>query len=1234
MNHSFSLGRSLRSALLALTLCLFGTAYAQRSGELQPLFSFHTNIYEDYGASNQFSIVLGVTDSIYLSIDCGNGPSEYEIGPAVMEDGSISGTLIYCSVNAAGNVTVSGRAEDAAKIDYLNADGCYISDIDLSKLVNLDVLTLRHNELQDIDLSHNTKIRALYLSDNTFTRETPLVIGEKPDLTILEMQIVDYLDPNFDLTKYPKMASFDAYHCPTLTKIDPTNCPDLLQLTLEMTNVASVDVTKNPNLVILNISETAVTEIDLSQNTKLQQLYCEHVSGTYNTGVRLDALDVTNSPDLIRLICAGNNIKELDLTHNPLLITLTAQDNYLTSIDLSQCTQLSWVKLDRNCLDFATLPLDPGTWEEYTYEQRPLPTERSYAEGTVLDFSARVLREGTYTEAKLYSFAPTTPDTWVALDDSYYTYADGKITLHKACADSVFVVFANDAFLASNLETERFMVKTEADYGKPSLVLSFTPSVTGFSFLLGAVGATPEAPKTVYIDYGNGQVPVELTASTLADATPIVAQNTMAYMPIRVYVDDNTSLSALSLESVGLSSINVSQLYDLTELDLSGSGLYSLDLQNNRRLRTLDLSHNNLPATFSLAGANDLFAKNVLRDINLSYNRISELTLSPLLAIHYLDLSHNQIAKLDISDADSLKTLDLSYNKLETINLQYCGNLREADLSNNSLSEINLPTENGITSLALDHNLFTLANLPQHGNLAEADYSYAPQADIVIATKGPVTDLSAQNVTIAGETTQFRWIKEDGTALVEGTDYTITDGLTRFINTEAGKVYCEITHTAFPAFTGENVLKTTPIEVAGMPTNRIASFVTVNTGDSVGLSLAANTDGVALYIDWEGNGNMTQYVLGTTYTLFSAQTLAGKTVGVYTYTPEERITVFSMTGATLSSFDGSLLNDASTITIQNSGLSQITLPTNKQTLLELNLTGNKFTSVDFASYPNLVYLSIGDNQLTTLDLSQNKNLLVAGAGSNQLTEVIFDNPSLYYVDLSDNLIESIDLTKVPAMQQLGLSFNRLHTIDVEPLTQLLALYINNNYFDFTTLPQPKERYVRYVYANQAMIEATLQEQNTIDLSHLAAVGDSITTYTWYLGVPSWDSDQGAYVGEDLIEGTEYTIENGVTTFINTFRGVICLLHNPLFPDLYLYTDLFDVVGTALEQVEEDGLSLAVRARDIILTTDADRAVALYTTAGQLITTTTSALGETVLTTPAAGAYIVRVDDRAYKVLVP
>ena len=1167
--------------VMALAVCLGATStlFARATADEEPIITLKTSIYDLAGANSQISLVIGAVEDMWIDVDCGFGPEEYELTASPLD--TTLGTLIYCTVNKNATIKIYGEKPEA--ITYINAEGCYLTSADFTKLTNLDILNLNHNELTDIDLSKNTKIRALYVSDNPFTEATPLVIGEKDSLIILEIPMVGYLDPNFDLTKYPELRSFDAYYTRTLTKIDPTKCPNLMQLTLEMTDVASVDVTKNPHLRILNVSETKVTELDLSQNKELLELYCTHVSGFVNKGAyKFKTLDVSNSQWLYRLICSGNALTSLTLpqpTDTSGLVSLDASDNYLTHIDLSNQNFLNYVHIQNNCMDFATLPRDSGVWQDYQYSQRALPMEPVYKEGDTIDLSSRVLRRGFLTDVVVYAIPMNTTDSFVLLDTSYYSFNDttGILVLKKAYQDSVVIEYMNDAFPKAYLFTEPFMVKTASDYGKPTKVMSFTANESFISFSVGLYGASAENPITFWVDLGTQELK---ECKATSETTPVRAnvRGAKGDGPVAIYVPDGTNISALSIKNLYVSSINLSQLNGLKELTLSNVQLYSIDLTYNRQLEVLNLSHNYL-STLNLEGESDYFNKNLLHTLDISYNQIdntgnnaSNFKLSPLLAMLHFNAAHNKLGDIDFSDADNLLTLDVSYNSMERLDFQHCTALDTVRASNNLLSEIILPEEDNIRYMDIAANQFTLANLPRHNaKLTEAGYVYAPQKDIQIATMGPCADLGAQMVTLNGENTVLTWRKKDSTVLVESTDYTLNNGFTRFLKEDLDSVYCEITHPSYPAFAGDKVLKTTKMKVAGMPTNVIATFVTANDGDAVSLSLAGAQEGMSMYIDWEGNGNVKQYLLGKEYKLFESTTYKDATVNVYTYEVTDTITVFSMSGATLSSFDGSRLL-SNTLSLRNAGLKSITMPENKALLRELNLSGNGLTTFPISDFPNLYSLALSDNQLTSLDLSRNEALNVVGAANNSISSVTLKNPNLWFLDLSVNELTTIqvDTITTPHLQQLGLSYNKLHALDVASLEELRILSITNNYFDFSTLPPILPQYTVYNYSGQAMLDVALQDEKIIDLSSQAIVGDSVTVFTWYLGEPSFNYDTYEWEGEVLEEGDEYTLEKGVTTFLKCFDDVICLLTNPAFPDVYLYTNYFDVnQSMEIENVSDD-----------------------------------------------------------------
>lgn len=1219
--------------LLASVLCL--SAAAQTTDE--PTITIKTNAYANDGALNVFTLMIGAnTADQYIDVDCGFGKVEYELKESLFdtENQALDGTAIPCTVSKDGIVKI--YCDNPGAIDYINADGCAITEIDLSQLPNLGVLSMNHNELKSLDLTPNSNLKAIYLSDNEFTEATPLIIGaNKPNLTILEVSIIKYMDPSFNLSDYPNMMSFDGYHNDAIHSIDPTGCPKLLRLSLDLTHIQSIDVSQNPELLILNVSDTGVRELDLSNNTKLQQLYCSHDSGSYYTDVKISQLDLSHNPALIYLFCASNNLTELDLSGCPDITHLYANNNYISKIDLTGCAALWTVKIQQNCLDFATLPFDPGTWDEFEYDQRPMPVAKSYPVGAKIDLSNRVIREDSPTYCALYTVSNDSPGSYVALDNSYYTYENGIITLNEVYADSLLLGFTNDEFPNMALYTTKFMVKSEADYGKPSKLLSFSPAAYSgsISFSVGVAGASAESPKEILVDFGDGvQVPYTITTSE-APAEPNVAGTRSGYGALTVYGADGIDLTAFASDGIEMYSFDCSSSISLNYLKVANAGLYNVNLEYNRCLKYLDLSGNNL-SSFTLTGHNEYYNKNFLTDLVLSNNAISSFEFTTLAMLHRIDLSNNKIEALDFSDADFIESINVANNLFSEINVLHCTALKSLDFSGNRVTSWIEPEENNIEWLNLSRNNFTLGTLPARSALlTEENYYYAPQNEMLVATKGPCADLSAQVRELDGMSTIFVWRDAEGNALTEGTDYSISNGYTRFLDPIVGKTLrCEMSHPSFPDFTGDDVYRTTAIEAAGMPDNLLATFKTANVGDEVNLSLAANKENTAVYIDWSGDGNLTQYLLGTTYRLFTTTTMGAKTVNVYTYSPEETITVFSMKGATLSSFDGSSLTDAICINVSNAGLFDITLPKSGN-LRELTLDGNSFTSFDPSEFPQLYLLSLNSNKLRSLDLSTVPGLGLVSAADNNISSVTLDgNDALWQLYLGSNALTEINLDGAPNLAQVSLADNYLTHLNVDNLNKLIALSIDHNYFRFSTLPPVKSQYGLYQYFGQYPIDVTPVD-GKVDISSEAVINGNATDYAWYLDMP-YVNEEGELEGEILYEGTEYTIENGVTTFLKKFNNVMCVMTNTEFPDLLLTTNLFDITELGVDGIAVNGgIKVAVEGNTINVTAESGEKVALVAMNGIIMRTSVTAEGGTTLNDVPAGSYVLAVGSKSFKVVV-
>lgn len=1206
---------------------LLGVPLATFAQDEEPIITFKTSIYDTVGANNSITLLFGsIKETTYIDIDCGWGLEEHELVPAGLDTTSgeavWTGTTITLNVSSAGEVKVYG---DPTQFYIADFEGCYITQIDISKLTELNVLNLCHNQLEALDLTPNTKLYAAYLDDNPFNKK-PLIIGKnKPDLTILEMGMTENLDQSFNLSDYPKMQAFEAYANKGLRKLDPTGCPELRRISIDGTMVESLDVTKNPKLNILNISETRIRKLDLSNNPYINELYLDHQSAI-NGDCKFSELDITNLPALVTLFATGNNLTKLDVSKCPYLQNLYLSDNYITDIDLSNNSQLLNVMLRNNCFDFATLPTPNIQWLQYEYNQRSMPVAGTVKVGDVIDLSSRVLRDNSVTECAVYSIGRGETKS-VLVDPEYYTYEDGKVTFLKAPSDSVYIAFKNDQFPELTFEymplrTTKFKVKRAIDYGKDDLVMSFTGISDGYgvpvSMRVGIAGASEETPKKFYVMLDQEKVECVATSETLPATANVTGTCDHGY--VSLYVPEGDRVLSLGIEGTKLSNIDLTEMSSLRELSIDGAGLYDIDLKWNLCLNKLRLTGNNF-STLNIRGFNDAMQKTLLRDINLSNNNMQSVVLNDMGTIHHLDLSHNQLGSLSFKDADNIETLNLSYNNLTELNLNYCTLMTRCDLSHNSLTSIVMPTEYSLTDFICNDNNLTFASLPQLPDVK--GYIYAPQADISIPAKATGVDLQETNR--EGKTT-YTWTTTEGEPLVEGTDYSITDGMTSFLEPAIGKmVKCTMTSTLFPELT----LQTTVIEAAGMPTHVLGTFKTLNKG-TASLILRAAEPNTIICIDWRGQGvGMKTYEIGPDKPyMFDVTTNAAGEVAVYSYEDISNLTVFSLLGSSLADVDLRGMTQLTTLNLKDAGLTEIKMP-ESDALIELSLDGNNFTELDLTRYPNLRALAMNHNKLTTFDATPFKSLQLLSLGSNQLTSVKLNNSRLWSLDLSGNQLEDIDLKAVPMLNQVSLSANKLSSIDLSGQYTLKVIFLDNNRFTFKTLP--KNTFQLYTYSNQAPVEISVDENGCVDLSDQAMVFGTPTTYRWFVDDPYYDEETGELTGEELYVDDEYEVKNGVTRFMTNIDNVVCAMLNTEFPNLTLLTNHVNVT-TGIKNVEADALS-GVTVNGHTITVNGVANAAVYRADGALVGKAAAVGGSANITVPAAGVYVVKSGEKKLKIAV-
>lgn len=1235
MKHKFTF---LPSFLLLVMAMLWSSLAAHAQDDW--MIKFHTNVPEkakNTGVQAQVSFVLGSkSDKAVVSIDYGSGDTEVEIKKAIVENDkgelAIKGTLCTNAVTDAGWVTISGDPND---LYFFNASGNEIDKIEFNPNLKLQVLNLEHNVLTSLNIDRLQSLNVIYLQDNPFSATTPLMIGKMPELIVLEVPQIGHISPNFTLKNFPKLRSFDAYHTIGLKVADPTGCPNLQRLSLDMTSVESVDLSKNPELEILNVGDSRVKTLDLRNNPKITQLYISHSSGTVNTDVKFESIDVSHCPELYYFYCGGNNLKELNLRNNPKLFTLSCDRNLLRKLDVSQNPILYSVNVRYNYMDFATLP-EPGNWFEYYHEQNPMELNDTYKVGDVIDLSNRVLRPKTTTQARLFRVPKADPTKPVELDDSYYSYENGKVTLKKELDEEVFVQFNNSRLKDYPIRTENFRVKTVAEFGKDVKAIqlaSLGDAGSPLKMSVGILGATAANPVTVKVDLGDGNTtPFQIKDERPATAN-IVTTRTGAG-DIIVYVPQDKYVTSLESDGQYIDNIDLSALTELRTLTLKRANLTTIDLSYNNKLEKLDLSQNQLRRV-DLRGPSSYFNKSKLSDINVSYNQIDSLLFNTIYGVTKLNVSHNKLNKLDLKDADNLRMLDISHNKFTRLLLNHSELIEDVNVSNNELTEVKIPPVAPIKKLNVSGNYFTLANMPNDFGLTRGNFIYAPQHVLQISTSSPGIDLSEQNITKNGATTNFVWKKKDGSSLQLGKDYTITNGSAKFINLALDSIYCEMTHPAYPDFEGQNVFKTTNVHPIAFPKYELASFTTVNQTDSVVLSLASYIPGKSVYFEWGGNGNVTQYTLGDKYKIFQAKSKANTKVRVLVAEADDKVKVFSVANVNMTDVDLTGLKEAKLIAVTRAGLTSIKLPA-APNLTDLNLEGNELTDINLSAFPNLNFISLTGNKIKTFDLSQAPNLGIAYLSSNKMKEIKLNNPKLWNLDLSDNDLENVSLDKLPMLEQLWLNANKLTKVDVSKNTNLTVLNVVGNHLKFSTMPLPSNNgkpFNRYSYNLQAPIDVKCVN-GKVDLSSEAVVGGEMTTYHWFIGNVTYRD--GELQGERLELNEEYTLENGVTTLKldKTFTNLVCVMANDNFPNALIYTNYITFTpATGIDAVTTDkDVKIQFLDGAISVLGAQNSTVAIYSIDGKLVYQGKVADDSSRIPL-GRGTYIVRVGNKAAKVSV-
>lgn len=1173
----------LLSTLLMLLVALWTVPHYSNAMNVQAPDGEDECVLDLKTAGSAVSFYVGTSDaeSGSIKVDFGGGTvKDYEIGKK--DTIQIEGEVSEGSVKVYGSRTL---------IRFLYCPMISLTGINVSNCENLEVLDCGHNVLSELDVTHNP---ALYYIDCQDNQLKTLDITKNEGLIWLYAQTNLELG-NIDFSKNKEIREIVVYGASNMTTLDVTNNPHLIRLSAEQTNLSTIDVSKNTELSILSIGYSRITTLDLSKNTKLRELYFTQKD---TSPYKFKSIDLSNNPELIYLFGQGNDLTELDISKNNKLFSIYLSDNYIKNLDVSNCKNLGELIIRGNCFTFNTLPLPHNGVGFYDYSlQKNIKIERERSVAEPLDLSKDIYSPDYETTVDVYLFDSNSlyggGKRLVAGED--YTYDKGVINFLKAQEDSVYCTFRCDAYPSLSLSTTRFMVLNPEDMGKSTLAADMTTGMAvGETFTMNV--ATFGKDEKVEVDFGDG----ELKEFTLSD-TPQEITGEVKGANIKVYTASGVQLKDFDASGMKLTNVNIFKSKALKNLNLNDNELSEIDLSGNLSFNSIQLDNNKL-TTLSLRGINnakslscdnnqlesivfDSYAS-VMSEISCSGNKLKDLSfLSRTSLVEVLDFSHNEVSDYMFTNMYNIRDLNMSYNKFKSANLAY----------NTKLEKLNI-----------EGNYFTYSTLPQ---TTAQELIYGNQNPVTIAEKSFMVDLSKE-ATFKGKNTKFTWKTESGNVMEEGVDYNVENGVTTFLKVQEEKVYAELTNEAYPDLT----LTTTLVETSEKPEFVLANLVsTAEVGSEVRMILAAKTP-KAVYVDF-GDGKLAECILGSGNTTLTSQLGASKNITIYGYDESYcDLTILSMSNVALEKVDISKLKDLTTLTLSNAGLTEIDLSNN--TLLGfLTLSDCNLEQIDLSKLTNLTNVSLSNNKLSAIDLSNNTKLATLQLGDNNFeTLVLPELPALYQLSVSRNKLNTLDVTNCPILRELYCDGNNLSSLDMSGQTGKFSMvYVSDNNFKFSTLPVfDIHNPMNYKYTPQKDVEITV-DGGKVDLSSEYMVAENPTVYTW-------TTESGA----TLVEGTDYTIDNGVTTFMKNFdENVYCSMTNAAYPELTLKT-----IGVKPETTGIGGITsgegIKVENGNIVITVDGEAKVLVYNTAGMMVRSFDVEGGTVVVDGLAGGVYMIDV----------
>jgi hypothetical protein len=317
------------------------------------------------------------------------------------------------------NTNSDNEIQVSEALNFTDSILCYSMQIyDLTGIEafeNIPFLSCVNNELEGLDVSHNTALQGLICAMNHISS---LDVSANTNLRNLRCS----LNPigTLNIGNNPNL---EYLYCEnnSLTVLDVSQNPALIELYCTSNSIQNLNLTNQLLLKKLDCSSNmSLSQLDFAPNSALEYIMCNGnqlpaidlencpalvdfrgVGGSYTQ------LDLSNCPNLKRFDCPFTHLTSLDFSQNPLLEVVYCFSSQLTSLNIANGTnpnlQLIWVQDNElTCIQVDDAAYSTANW-----------TGNSFAFDAGVSFDPNCVLGVSHLEKPLIAFYPNPATTGV-----------------------------------------------------------------------------------------------------------------------------------------------------------------------------------------------------------------------------------------------------------------------------------------------------------------------------------------------------------------------------------------------------------------------------------------------------------------------------------------------------------------------------------------------------------------------------------------------------------------------------------------------------------------------------------------------------------------------------------------------------------------------------------------------------------------------------------------------------